>query len=84
MTELLDKLRALRVLGLNYIAYDSKIGKFKAYEELCIEEPIWSIELKGFDLLKEMIPTMDEAYRIERLEKYIGVQVSITENDKGV
>ena len=42
MIDLLNKLKALRTLGLNYIGYDSQTEKFKAYEKMCIEEEIWS------------------------------------------
>lgn len=83
MNDLLEKLKALRVLGLNYIGYDTRYKGFRAYEEMHIEEPIWSIDLKGFDTLMEMIPTVNEAYKIERLEKFVSVQANIQDVNKG-
>lgn len=84
MIDLLNKLKALRTLGLNYIGYDSQTEKFKAYEKMCIEEEIWSIELQGFGLLKELIPTMNEAYAIKDIEKYLTTKSGILGADKGV
>lgn len=83
MIDLLNKLKALRTLGLNYIGYDSQTEKFKAYEKMCIEEEIWSIELQGFGLLKELIPTMNEAYAIKDIEKYLTTKSGILGADKG-
>lgn len=71
MNDLLEKLKALRVLGLNYIGYDTRYKGFRACEEMHIEEPIWSIDLKGFNTLMEMIPTVNEAYKISHFKSHI-------------
>lgn len=82
--EILKKLEALRTLGFNYIGYDDKVKSFKAIDDVNKEGKCWSINLQGFDELKDLIPSVNELYKIERLEKFLRVQLNIKDTDKGV